>query len=1075
MHDPSQVSAEKIQEIIEDRGFDAEVLATDLPSPLLPQQPASESAWPPHTSEPRLVSVTTVAIEGMTCGACTSAIEAGFKGVEGVLRFNISLLAERAVITHDSRLTAAQIVDMIEERGFGANVVVSSQTEAVAVAAAATTTRTDQTIVRDATVVQLKIYGNLDAAAATALEDKLKGEAGIRAATLSLASQRLTITHEPALTGLRAIVELVQSQGLDALLADNDDNNAQLQSLAKTREINEWRRAFRAAAVFAVPVFLMGMILPMALPALDFGAVELLPGLFLGDVLCLVLTIPVQFGVGRRFYASAYKSIRHGSPTMDVLVILGTSCAFFFSLFAMLVSFLMAPHSRPSTIFDTSTMLITFVTLGRFLENRAKGQTSKALSRLMSLAPSTATVYADPIAAEKAAEGWRRSKGNSSFLSSLSEPNTPNTPNKTAAPNHDHDLALEEKVVPTELLQVGDIVVLRPGDRVPADGVLVRGETYVDESMVTGEAMPVQKRVGSFMVGGTVNGHGRVDFRVTRAGRDTQLSQIVKLVQDAQTARAPIQQLADTLAGYFVPTILILGFLTFATWMVLSHVLPHPPTIFLQDRSGGKVMVCVKLCISVIVFACPCALGLATPTAVMVGTGVGAENGILIKGGAALERTTKVTRIVLDKTGTLTHGKMSVASADLAPVWRGGDDAGDGDKASSSSWQRRRTTTQQLWWTIVGLAEMGSEHPVGRAMLVAAKAELGMDEEGAIEGSVSEFLAAVGKGVSATVEPADGGVQRTRYRVLVGNVGFLAENGVAVPESAVASSEEISGMIKDVRDDDDLSTSTTTTTVFVAIDGSFAGRVCLADTVKEGAAAAVAVLHRMGVKTAMVTGDSRAAAMAVAAAVGIPAEHVAAGVSPDGKQAIVRQLQERGEVVGMVGDGINDSPALATADVGIAMASGTDVAMEAADVVLMRPLDLMDIAVALSLTRTIFNRIRFNLAWACMYNAVGLPIAMGFFLPLGWHMHPMMAGFAMACSSVSVVVSSLLLKSWTRPKWMTDDDADGGAVSAAGAPAWLGEVQARAVGWLRRDGSGGRGTDGPAYQPLQDLDPVDRL
>jgi len=231
----------------------------------------------------------------------------------------------------------------------------------------------------------------------------------------------------------------------------------------------------------------------------------------------------------------------------------------------------------------------------------------------------------------------------------------------------------------------------------------------------------------------------------------------------------------------------------------------------------------------------------------------------------------------------------------------------------------------------------------------------------------------------------------------------------------------------------------------------------------------------MGVKTAMVTGDSRAAAMAVAAAVGIPAEHVAAGVSPDGKQAIVRQLQERGEVVGMVGDGINDSPALATADVGIAMASGTDVAMEAADVVLMRPLDLMDIAVALSLTRTIFNRIRFNLAWACMYNAVGLPIAMGFFLPLGWHMHPMMAGFAMACSSVSVVVSSLLLKSWTRPKWMTDDDADGGAVSAAGAPAWLGEVQARAVGWLRRDGSGGRGTDGPAYQPLQDLDPVDRL
>lgn len=1020
-HDPTVLSTEQIAEMIEDRGFGATIVESN---PLKREDKSSAGTSAKKASQ----AVTTVGIEGMTCGACTSAVESGFKGVDGLLKFNISLLAERAVITHDpAKLSPEKVVEIIEDRGFDAKII-STQLEGSGSTQASAT--------------QFKVYGIPDGAEATVLEEKLQALPGVSSAKLSLATSRLTVNHKPAVTGLRAIVETVEEAGYNALLADNDDNNAQLESLAKTREINEWRKAFKTSMSFAIPVFLIGMILPMCLPFLDFGSWEILPGLFLGDIVCLLLTIPVQFGIGKRFYVSAYKSLKHGSPTMDVLVVLGTSCAFSFSCVAMLISFLSPSHTRPSIIFDTSTMLITFITFGRFLENRAKGQTSKALSRLMSLAPSMATIYADPIAAEKAAEDWDN-------LTGSGEPKTP-----IADGN-----ATDEKVIPTELIQVGDVVILRPGDKIPADGVLVRGETYVDESMVTGEAMPVQKRKGSFLIGGTVNGHGRCDLKVTRAGRDTQLSQIVKLVQDAQTTRAPIQRLADTLAGYFVPTILILGVLTFVVWMVLSHVLSNPPKIFQEEASGGKIFVCVKLCISVIVFACPCALGLATPTAVMVGTGVGAENGILVKGGAALETTTKVSQVVLDKTGTITYGKMTVASMNIVSVWQ------------DNEWRRK------LWWTIVGIAEMGSEHPVGRAVLGAAKTELGLDAEGTIDGSVGDFTAAVGRGISATVEPATS-AERTRYTVLVGNVRFLRENSVDVPLDAVEASELINKNASTAKAGD----SAGTTNIFIAIDGKYAGHLCLSDTIKAGAAAAISILqHRMGVKVSMVTGDQPSTAYAVAAAVGIPEENVHAGVSPDQKQAIIRQLRDQGEVVAMVGDGINDSPALATADVGIAMSSGTDVAMEAADVVLMRPNELMDIPAALHLARSIFTRIRGNLAWACMYNIVGLPFAMGIFLPLGFHLHPMAAGAAMAASSVSVVVSSLLLKFWRRPRWMDEAAGKGPMELRQSRPGRLdmarglaADVVDRARALLPR-GRGGR-VEGEGYVPLANLaDAEDRV
>jgi P-type Cu+ transporter len=987
-HDPSVISAEQIAEMIDDRGFDAEVISTDLQTPEHGAGSVDNKADDGMAGSDKQQLLTTVmSISGMTCGACTSAVEGGFKDVDGVVKFNISLLAERAVITHDpSKLSAEQVVEIIDDRGFDAEII-SSQKSGIQQS-------------HTTSSIQLKIYGLPDRDSANTLEDLLRQRSGVISAIINLSTSRATINYNPSLIGLRALVEAVEEAGYNALVADSEDNNAQLESLAKTKEIQEWRRAFWFSLSFAIPVFCISMLIPMCIPALDFGSWIILPGLYLGDILCMALTFPVQFGVGKRFYISAWKSLKHKSPTMDVLVVLGTSAAWFFSVAAMLVSIISPPHDRPATVFDTSTMLITFITLGRWLENRAKGQTSKALSRLMSLAPSMATIYDDPIAADKAAEGWEI-------------PLSPTVEKKESIPQEilESRKASGQKVIPTELIQVGDIVILRPGDKVPADGTVTRGESYVDEGMVTGEAMPILKRKGSLLMAGTVNGAGRIDFRVTRAGRDTQLSQIVKLVQEAQTSRAPIQRMADIVAGYFVPTIIVLGLTTFVSWMILSHVLPHPPKIFTDAHAGGKFMVCLKLCISVIVFACPCALGLSTPTAVMVGTGVGAEHGILVKGGAALETATKITHVVLDKTGTLTMGKMNVSSAKIEGRW------------TSNEWRKR------LWWSIVGLAELGSEHPVGRAILGSAREHLSLGIEDSIDGSIGDFEVTVGRGISAEVEPATS-AERTRYRVHIGNAKYLRSNGIRIPEDADPDSSV------------ELSTSNASsskvlpagvTTIHTAIDSVYAGTLFLSDTLKPTAAAAITALHRMGITTSLVTGDTYATALSIAKAVGIPKSEIHASMSPSEKQSIISSLQSttnprngKTHLVAMVGDGINDSPALATADIGISLSSGTDIAIEAADIVLMQPLDLLSIPASLSLARTIFNRIKLNLMWACVYNVIGLPFAMGVFLPFnGWHLHPMMAGAAMAMSSVSVVGSSLLLRFWKRPRWMSMERLEG--------------------------------------------------
>ena len=667
------------------------------------------------------------------------------------------------------------------------------------------------------------------------IESSLLATPGILSVAVFLATERATISYDPlVISGARDIVDHISDIGFDATLSSDESNLVQLRSLARTKEVQEWRTAFRSAFVLALPVFLLSMIFPM-LPLLrDFVNYRLLPGIYLGDTLCFFLTIPVQFGVGARFYRSAFRALKHKSATMDVLVVFGTTAAFTFSVIAMLLApFVEDPTYHPKVFFETSTMLITFITFGRYLENLAKGKTSAALSKLMSLSPSQATIYTD-------------------------------------AP-----VCRIEKKVPTELIQVGDIVKIVPGDKVPADGNVIKGESTVDESMVTGEVLPIEKRVGDSVIGGTVNGSGTFDMMVTRAGKDTALSQIVHLVEEAQTSKAPIQAFADTVAGYFVPTVISLGLLTFAGWMVISHSSLHLPHIF-DEKGASKFMVCLKLCISVVVVACPCALGLSTPTAVMVGTGVGAQNGILIKGAGPLEASHRVDRIVLDKTGTITMGKMGVAGLKWAEREEEevvGEEVGE----KAKDWQREVML-------LFAAAETKSEHPLAKAVAKWGLHSLGLEElPSGIE--VEAFESVTGLGIRCKVTGKFPSLSHdmiaTTHSISIGNESFLANSHISLSPSqrTFKSREESLGR----------------TCILVAIDDVLACVISLSDTVKPEARQAIDALRWMGIHVYLVTGDQEATALAIAEEVGISKEDVYAGVSPNGKRAIVERMQKEGK------------------------------------------------------------------------------------------------------------------------------------------------------------------------------------
>ncbi|KAJ2786508.1 Cu(2+)-transporting P-type ATPase [Coemansia interrupta] len=864
---------------------------------------------------------TTVQLEvhGMTCSSCVALIERTLQRQAGVLGVSVSLLAQRATVEYDGGVVSeASVVQWVNELGF----------EAKALDAAARVAQ-----------LSLNVYGMTCASCVGAVERAVGRLAGVVSVSVSLALETAAIEYRPAQTGVRQLVAAVEAAGFDVLVASATQNNTQLESLQRTRDIVAWRRRFWQSLWFSLPVIFIAKVAPHMGALARLFMWQVVAGLPLGALCQLALTTPLQFGVGARFYANAFKALRHGNANMDVLVTTGTSLAYFFSLFMLAWSVFHGRHPRPHCFFEAPAMLITFVSLGRYLENVAKGNASAALSTLMTLTPAQATLVEVDAAGRET----------------------------------------RERRLATELIQAGDVLRVFPGERVPADGTVETGASAVDESTVTGEALPVRKGPGAAVVAGTVNGTGSFTMRATRVGGETTVAQIVQLVEAAQTAKAPIQAYADRVARYFAPAVLLLALATLCGWLAVAYSALPKPALFAAEaaETGSYVVGCLKLAVAVVVVACPCALGLSTPTAVMVGTGVGAQLGVLIKGGEALEAASRVDVVVFDKTGTLTTGRLAVA--DVAPA------AG---------------VTPRALALLAGAAEAGSEHPLGRAIVAYARALLGLGDGGgegarAFPAAVSGFDSVPGLGVRAA---------------------FLAGRGVALPAD-VADGSALAAQQARGR-----------TAVVVACGGRYCGWLALADVLRAEAVPAVATLQRrMGAEVVMVTGDQAATAQAIAAECGIA--RVYAGVSPAGKATIVAALQAelaparrwcglrrtwRRRRVAMVGDGVNDGAALAAADVGVALRSGTDVAMEAASMVLMRE-DVADVVAALHLARTIFRRIQWNYVWASVYNVLGIPLAMGLFMPLGLVLPPVFAGLAMAMSSLSVMASSLLLKLYRKP------------------------------------------------------------
>lgn len=882
-------------------------------------------------------------VGGMTCGSCVSAIINGLEAVPGVTEAAVSLVTERASVHHNkSIITAEELQERIEDCGFDATLIDTSPIAAP--------------VNNPMERLKVKIFGMTCSSCTNAVRDTVKEIEGVSSVVVALATEEATISFNPDVCGPRDIVSAIEDCGFEAVLSSQQDNATQLQSLSRIKEIQKWRSDGIQCFILGLPVMLLTHILPMVglQPLHDL---TIFKGLYVDDLICFVLATYIQFWLGHKFYVSSRRALSHGTATMDVLVAISTSSAYFFSVFSMLYAIATVSEGHPHTLFETSAMLIAFTTLGKYLENRAKGQTSGALSKLISLTPTTATILKDPSKYD---------------------------------PEKVYDESAEIEVA-AELLQKGDIVILKPGAKVPADGQVVSGESYIDESLLTGESTPVVRKVGDPVVGGSINGSGRIDFRVERAGKDTALANIVRLVEEAQTSQAEIQRYADRLSGVFVPCVVGLALFTFIFWLVMSNVMKHPPNVFSQPE--GKFLICLRLCISVVVVACPCALGLATPTAVMVGTGVGASHGILVKGGAVLEVASKIKTIVFDKTGTLTTGKMTLSKHQF--------DAGA---------LKSLNLTENEAWLILGAVEASSEHPIAQSLARHAK-EVSQTNDLA---GVSDFVSVVGQGVSGVV----GG-----HKVAVGSSELI--------NSSCKSSLEPPATPH--------SPDSPATIIHASIDGIYLGYLAFADTVKADARAAVAVLKRMGINVAMMTGDNHFVAHAVADEVGIPRSNVWASTSPAQKLAIIEQLQEpqdlnedsdttdlslNASVVAMVGDGINDSPALAKAAVGIAMSSGTDIAMDAADIVLLNKESLMDVPASIHLSKMTFRRIKINLIWASVYNLIMIPFAMGCFLPFNFMLHPMEASAAMALSSVSVVVSSLALKKWQPPK---DEEYEAGA------------------------------------------------
>ncbi|XP_006154287.1 copper-transporting ATPase 2 isoform X2 [Tupaia chinensis] len=956
LYDPSVISPEELKAAVEDMGFEASVIPENYSTNHVGSHnvgnyvaqtaggvPVSVQGVAPHTGglsknheSGRLSkspqSTGTVApqkcflqIKGMTCASCVSNIERNLQKEAGVLSVLVALMAGKAEVKYNPEIIQpVEIAQLIQDLGFEAAVM--------------------EDYTGSGGDLELIITGMTCASCVHNIESKLTRTNGITYASVALATSKAHIKFDPEIIGPRDIIKIIEEIGFHASLAQR---NPSAHHLDHKMEIKQWKKSFLCSLVFGIPV--MGLMIYMLIPSnepheamvLDHN---IIPGLSILNLIFFILCTFVQFLGGWYFYVQAYKSLRHRSANMDVLIVLATSIAYVYSLVILVVAVAEKAERSPVTFFDTPPMLFVFIALGRWLEHVAKSKTSEALAKLMSLQATEATVV------------------------TLGEDN----------------LIIREEQVPMELVQRGDIIKVVPGGKFPVDGKVLEGNTMADESLITGEAMPVTKKPGSIVIAGSINAHGSVLIEATHVGNETTLAQIVKLVEEAQMSKAPIQQLADRFSGYFVPFIIIISTLTLVVWIVIGFIdfgvvqkyFPNPH----KHISQTEVIIrfAFQTSITVLCIACPCSLGLATPTAVMVGTGVAAQNGVLIKGGKPLEMAHKIKTVMFDKTGTITHGVPRVMRVLLL--------------VDVAALPLRKVLA------VVGTAEASSEHPLGVAVTKYCKEVLGTETLG----YCTDFQAVPGCGIGCKVSSVEAilapDAAPQTFSVLIGNREWMRRNGLT-----------ISSDVSDAMTDHEMKGQTA---ILAAIDGVLCGMIAIADAVKPEAALAVHTLKNMGVDVVLITGDNRKTARAIATQVGI--NKVFAEVLPSHKVAKVQELQNKGKKVAMVGDGVNDSPALAQADVGIAIGTGTDVAIEAADVVLIRN-DLLDVVASIHLSKRTVRRIRVNLVLALIYNLVGIPIAAGVFMPLGIVLQPWMGSAAMAASSVSVVLSSLQLKCYKKP------------------------------------------------------------